>query len=93
MKTVNQINSVYYKNLKNVFDKAGGARENIDADVAERFAEQLSDEKTNELSKKFAEIGEFSSKPAASEFKGKKIRDKDTGEVLISNGTDWIPVE
>ncbi len=92
MKVVNQINSVYYKNLKSVYDKAGGVR-NIDADIAERFAEQLSEDKVSELSKKFAQIGEFSTKPNAAEFKGKKIRDKETGEVLVSDGIDWIPAE
>lgn len=92
MKLVNKINSVYYKNLKKIYDKAGGVR-NIDSDVAERFAEQLSEPKTNELSEKFKQIGEFSSKPSASEFKGKKIRDKDTGEIFQSDGENWLPAE
>lgn len=92
MKIVNQINSVYYKNLKNVYDKAGGVR-NIDADVAERFAEKLSENQVQELGEKFKQIGQFSSKPSASEFKGKKIRDKETGEIFISDGSDWIPGE
>ncbi len=92
MKIVNQINAVYYKNLKNVYDKAGGVR-NIDADIAERFAEQLSEDKVNELSKRFKDIGQFSTKPQASEFEGKKIRDKETGEIFISDGTDWVPQE
>ena len=90
MKIVNQINSVYYKNLKNIYDEAGGVR-NIDADVAERFAEQLSESKINELSEKFNQIGQFTSKPNPSEFNGKRIRDKDTGEIFISDGENWIP--
>jgi hypothetical protein len=92
MKLVNQINAVYYKNLQKVYDKAGGVR-NIDADAAERFAERLSEEKVNELASKFQDIGPFSSRPSASEFKGKKIRDKETGEIFQSNGADWLPVE
>jgi hypothetical protein len=67
MKIVNRINSIYYKNLKNIYDKAGGIR-NIDADVAERLAEQLSEEKIGQLAEKFNQIGQFSSKPVASEF-------------------------
>jgi hypothetical protein len=90
MKIVNRINSIYYKNLKNVYDKAGGVR-NVDADVAERLAEQLSEEKIGQLAEKFNQIGQFSSKPAPSEFKGKKIRDKETGEIFISDGENWIP--
>lgn len=92
MKIVNQMNSVYYKNLKNVYDKAGGVR-NIDTDVAERYAEKLSEPSLNKLSMKFKEIGKFTSKPTASEFKGKKIKDTNTGEVFISDGKDWIPAE
>jgi hypothetical protein len=90
MKIVNRINSIYYKNLKNIYDKAGGIR-NIDADVAERLAEQLSEEKIGQLAEKFNQIGQFSSKPVASEFKGKRIKDKETGEIFISDGENWIP--
>jgi hypothetical protein len=90
MKIVNEINSVYYKNLKNIYDRAGGVR-NIDSDVADRMAEQLSESKVNKLSEKFNQIGQFSSKPAASEFKGKRIKDKETGEVFVSDGENWIP--
>lgn len=92
MKIVNDINSVYYKNLQEVFSKAGGARR-IDADMAEELAEKRSEKTINELVKKFDEIGQFSSQPAASEFKGRKIRDKNTGEILVSDGENWMPVE
>lgn len=90
MKIVNQINSVYYKNLKKVYDEAGGVR-NIDSDIAERLAEKLSEPQINKLSSKFKEIGQFSSKPNASEFKGKRIRDKETGEIFVSDGNEWVP--
>ncbi len=92
MKIVNEINSVYYKNLQDVYSKAGGARK-IDSDIAEDFAERKSAKEVDELAKKFDEIGQFSSQPAASEFKGRKIRDKDTGEILISDGENWKPVQ
>ncbi len=91
MKIVNQINSAYYKNLKNVYDKAGGVRK-IDADTAERFAEKLSDPKINELVKKFDEIGRFPTLPNAQEAKGKTVVNHKTGEVLKSNGEEWLPV-
>ncbi len=90
MKIVNQINSIYYKNLKNVYDRAGGAR-SIDADVAERLAEQISETKINSLSEKFNQIGEFTSKPSAVEFKGKRIQDENTGEIFVSDGENWVP--
>jgi hypothetical protein len=90
LKIVNEINSVYYKNLKKVYDKAGGAR-NIDSDVAQRFAEELSENSVGKLRTKFDEIGLFPTLPSASEFKDKKIRDEKTGEILISDGENWVP--
>lgn len=90
MKIVNQINSVYYKNLRSVYDKAGGVR-NIDSDRAEKLAENLSEKKVTELAQKFKQIGQFTSKPNASEFKGKRIKDKETGEIFVSDGENWIP--
>jgi len=90
MRIVNKINSVYYKNLKNVYDRAGGVR-NIDADVAQRLAEEISESKIEKLAEQFKEVGEFSSKPAASEFKGRRIVDEGTGEIFVSDGENWIP--
>lgn len=90
MKIVNEINSVYYKNLKNVYDESGGVR-NIDADVAERFAEQRSEKKIAQLAEKFKTIGQFTTLPNPSEFKGKKIKETSTGQILISDGNEWIP--
>jgi hypothetical protein len=56
MKLINQLNSIFYKNLKNVYNKAGGVR-NIDSDVAERLAEQITEPQLEKLSKKFSKIG------------------------------------
>jgi len=33
------------------------------------------------------------SKENASQYDGKKIKNPETGEILISNGTDWVPVQ
>lgn len=57
MKIVNDINSVYYRNLKNVYDKSGGVRK-IDSDVAERFAEELSAPQIEKLVDRFDTISE-----------------------------------
>lgn len=92
MKIVNDINSVYYKNLKDIYDKAGGVRK-VDADVAESLAERKSEKRINDLVQKFDAIGEPTSMPSASENKGRKIRNPETGEVLISDGENWIPEE
>lgn len=92
MRIVNDINSLYYKNLKKVFDEAGGARY-IDADKAESIAEKRTEPEISKLVKKFDEIGQFSSLPDASQFKGKKIQDEETGEILQSDGKNWNPVK
>jgi hypothetical protein len=92
MKLVNQINSIYYKNLKKVYDTAGGVRK-IDADKAERFAEQFSEPKIADLSSRFAEIGQFPSLPNPVEFKGRRIKNAQTGEIMISDGENWVPEE
>jgi len=85
MKIVNQINALYYKNLKGIYDAAGGVR-NIDADIAEKFADQITDPGIKSLIKKFDNIG----KPSAQEHQGKRIKDSATGEIFISDGNDWI---
>lgn len=90
MKIVNDIDAVYYKNLQKVYKDAGGAR-NIDADVAQEFAERMSEPKVEKLTQKLKDVGTFSSLPSASEFKGQEIEDEDTGERFISDGTNWIP--
>lgn len=90
MKIVNQINSVYHKNLKRAYDEAGGVR-NIDSDVAARIADQLSEPTVNKLVSKFQEIGQFTSKPNPAEFKGRRIVDEKTGEIFVSDGNEWVP--
>jgi hypothetical protein len=91
MKIVNDINSIYYKNLKKVYDMAGGIR-NIDPDVAESMAEKLSEGKIEALQQKFQEIGSFPTLPDPASAKGRKIRNEKTGEVLQSDGTNWLPI-
>ena len=35
----------------------------------------------------------FTSLPEAAAYKGKRIKNKDTGEIFISNGESWEPEE
>jgi hypothetical protein len=91
MKIVNDINSIYYKNLKKVYDSAGGVR-NIDSDVAESIAEKRSENEIDKLSKKFDTIGQFTTLPDPSKMKGATFIDDETGEKLRSDGKNWIPV-
>lgn len=89
---INDINSVYYKNLKSVFDRSGGVR-NIDTDVAESLAEKKSQKEIEKLTKKFAQIGTSEKLPAAHKNKGISFQDEETGEIFKSDGTSWIKQE
>lgn len=44
-----------------------------------------------EFDKLVSEKGKFKDLPSASEHKGKKIKDHETGKFMISNGTSWEP--
>ncbi len=57
MEIVNKINSTYYRNLKKVFDRAGGVRK-IDADIAEGLAEKMSEDEITKLVPQFEEISQ-----------------------------------
>lgn len=93
MKIVNQINSIYNKNLKKVYDKAGGVRK-IDADLAERYADEISEPEIQELVKKFDDIDltEVDELPDASKVEGKIFENPTTGEKVMSDGKNWIPL-
>lgn len=89
IKIVNDIDSIYYKNLKSVYDKAGGSRK-IDSDVAERIAEKMSENKVGQLSKKFDSIGTVEGLPPAHKNKGEQFQDEETGDVFVSDGKSWV---
>lgn len=86
---VNDINAVYYKNLKNVFDNVKGVR-NIDPDVAESFAEKISEPQIAKMVKRFDQIGTVEKLPAAHKNKGEQFQDEETGDIYVSDGTSWI---
>lgn len=86
---VNDINSVFYKNLKNTFDKHGGVRK-IDLDRAISIAEKKSEKQVDKLSNKLFQIGMEDELPIASKNKGKMFRDEETEEVFVSNGREWV---
>ncbi len=92
LRIINDINSVYYKNLKDVFDKSGGTRK-IDADIAEMLSEKKSEKEVSRLSKKFAEIGTEKSLPPAHKNKGERFQDEETGDIFISDGRNWVKEE
>lgn len=98
LKIVNDINKVYYKNLSDIFKKAGGARK-IDSDLAISLAEERTEPQIAELVKRFDDIGKTNTldvamkKFPARENQGKRLRNPETGEVLISDGVNWISEE
>jgi hypothetical protein len=91
MRIVNKINSVFYRNLKKVFDDAGGVRK-IDADIAESLAEKMSEKEIDKLVEQFDKI---SSKIA----EGNEVEElptainRSTGERLILKEDQWQPLQ
>lgn len=67
-------------------------------DLAEQVEERVSP-KIDKLLSEFRRGAEgkvqktFNDLPPASEFNGRKIRDKESGKILQSNGSEWIPLE
>ena len=71
---------------------------NYPYDLSEQIAERIEPE-AEKLRNKFrgneqgAMKNTFNDLPPAAQFQGKKIRDKESGKILQSNGQEWLPVE
>lgn len=89
LRIVNDINSVYHKNLKDVYEKAGGVRK-IDPDIASSLARRKSEKKVEKLVKRFERIGTEESLPSAHKNKGERFYDDETGETFVSDGKSWV---
>lgn len=91
MGIVNRINSTYYRNLKKVYDRAGGVRK-IDADLAESLAEKMSEGEISDLVAEFDKIGQDiieKNEPSDS----KVAFNPETGEKLQLKDGKWQPIQ
>lgn len=94
LRLVNEINRFHNQGIKTIFKEHGGsgsipysqAEEEFDERYGEEF-EALGEKIVNPEAPSTAEL------PDAKQYSGKKIVDEETGDILISNGTEWIPFE
>lgn len=61
-------------------------------DLSRRYP-QLSDEQEMQRFQQPQQQNIFNELPDPAQFNGKRIRDKKTGQILMSNGVQWIPAE
>lgn len=90
LQTVNKLNALYDQSILDQFDKAGGS-DKISFSQAESNAKKEIAPQVAQLKQQFVNPNKrsFSSLPDASFYKGKKIKDEETGEIFISDGKSW----
>jgi hypothetical protein len=90
---INDINRRYYEGVLDIIDEKGGS-DQISFSSAERLWKKRNHKYLDDWTKKFVNPeGNFKSLPSAAAYQGRKIKNNETGEVFISNGKDWRPVE
>jgi len=93
LQTVNRVNQLYNRGIQEVFDDAGGS-DKIPFSTAEKKFKKKYGDQLNSLLEDFAtgDKRNFKELPDAKKYLGKRIKDDETGEILISDGTSWKPV-
>ncbi len=93
LRLINEINQFHNEGIMKIFEEKGGSG-SIPFSTAERLFEKQNKEKLDSLHNEFVNPSKsnFSDKPDASKYLGQKIRDKKTGEILVSDGKEWKPV-
>ncbi len=94
LKIMNQLNQMHARGIQKIFEDAGGS-DKIPYSTAEAKYKKEFGKQEKELRDKFInpEKGTFKDLPSAEEFLGRKIKNPDTGEIFISDGTQWKPIE
>jgi hypothetical protein len=92
LKIINQLNQLYENGIQDIFDEAGGT-DKIPFSVAEKKYQKKYGTQEKELIDQFVspEKGMFKQLPDANKNLGKKIKNTETGEILISDGAEWKP--
>ncbi len=92
LRIMNQLNRLHAEGIQDIFEEAGGSDK-----IPYSKAEKLYKKKFGPLEKQLVEQfvstdkGIFNEKPDAAKHLGRKIKDSETGEIYISNGTEWTP--
>lgn len=92
LRIVNQINSDETKGVLEMVDRYGGPGE-ISISKAKRMFNKEYEPKKKELAQEFINPNRkvYKDLPSASLHKGKTLKNPSTGEVVISDGTNWNP--
>jgi len=94
LRSINQINRLYDEGILEIFDERGGS-DKISYSGAERIFKKKYKKELDALREEFINPSKknFDAKPDASKYMGQKIEDTETGEVFISDGKEWKPVQ
>ena len=93
LRTINAINRLEAEAVMGEFEEAGGV-DRIPYSVAQRRAKEKIKDQVSELRREFIHpTKQPDGRPAAAHHKGRKIRNPETGEVLESDGKEWIKVQ
>ena len=90
LQELNKINQIYNEGIQEVFDEACGT-DQIPWSTAEKRFKKKYGKELNTMLENFStpENKVFNEKPDPSKYLGKKLEDKETGEIFISDGKDW----
>ena len=88
LRTLNQINQLHYSSVLEEVERAGGS-DRIALSTAESLAEKRIKNQVDDLRDRFIHPNKkvFSTPPDPRLYK--RMRDRSTGEVLVSDGTSW----
>lgn len=94
LKIMNQLNQMHAKGIQKIFEDAGGT-DKIPYSTAEARYKKQFGQQEKELRDQFInpEKGVFKELPDANKFLGRRIKNPETGEILISDGIEWKPVK
>jgi hypothetical protein len=93
MEIINELNYLHNNTLKSVYKNYGLGK--ITQEDALGITENLIEDQEEQLRNEFSKISSQRDKISdfnPIEFKGRKLRNPDTGEILISDGEKWQPL-
>jgi len=92
--TINDINQLHNRGIQEIFEDVGGS-DKIPFSKAESIFKKKYGSQIERMMKDFItpERKVFTDRPDPKQYLGKKIKDKDTDEIFISDGENWIPFE
>jgi len=95
LKSINEINQLYNRGVEEVFEEKGGT-DKIAFSTAQRLAGKKYEKQIDQINKEFINpdkknLSELPN-PSDPQYLGRKVRNKKTGEIVVSDGKEWKPV-